>query len=205
MNVQDFQNGLDKVFPNPKCELKYETDFQLLIAVILSAQCTDKRVNIVTEKLFCQYKSPQDFANAKIEDMEECIKPCGLQKNKAKAIVNASKMICERFDGVVPNDFNELMQLTGVGRKVANVMMSEAFKQDAFAVDTHVLRVSNRLKFVKTQNPTECELKLKSIFPKDCWSKLHFQMVLFGRYICRAKNPDCKNCEFYGECEYKKE
>lgn len=193
-------SGLDAMVENPRCELNYQTPFQLLVAVILSAQCTDKRVNMVTGELFKTHSTPQDFANIPIDVLEEKIRPCGFFRNKAKAIKSASCDIIQKYDGVVPSDFENLTKLAGVGRKTANVMISEAFGGDAFAVDTHVLRISNRLGLVKTQNPDKCEEKLKIVFPKDKWSKLHYQMVLFGRYICKAIKPECEKCVFNRQC-----
>lgn len=192
--------GLDMLFPNPDCELNFNSPFELLVAVILSAQCTDKRVNMVTKELFKKYNTPQDFANIPLEKLENLIHSCGFYHNKAVAIKKASKDIIERFNGEVPSDFDDLCSLSGVGRKTANVMIAEAFGGDAFAVDTHVLRVSNRLSLVKTKDPHKCEEALKKIFPKDTWSKLHFQMVLFGRYKCKALKPECQGCPFSQIC-----
>lgn len=193
-------NGLDIMIVEPKCELNFSTNFQLLVAVILSAQCTDKRVNMVTNELFKTHKVPQDFVEISQEDLERRIRSCGFYHNKAKAIKSASLDIIKRFGGEVPNRFDDLTSLSGVGRKTANVVLAVAFGQDALAVDTHVLRVSNRLGLVKTKDPNKCELKLKEIFPKETWSKLHYQMVLFGRYVCKALKPNCENCVFNREC-----
>ncbi|MBR1890249.1 MAG: endonuclease III [Clostridia bacterium] len=199
---RDFvMRGLDEMFENPHCELNYKTDFELLVAVILSAQCTDKRVNIVTSELFKTHNTPNDFVDISLEDLEEKIKPCGFYHNKAKSIKGASADIIERFGGKVPQKFEDLISLRGVGRKTANVMISEAFKGDAFAVDTHVLKVSNRLGLVSTDNPDKCEEELKKIFPKNRWSKMHYQMVLFGRYVCKAQRPNCKECFFKEKCK----
>lgn len=192
--------GLDAMQPNPVCELNFKTPFELLVAVVLSAQCTDKRVNQVTTELFKTYNTPQDFVDMPLEELEKRIHSCGFYHNKAKAIKSASKDIIEKFGGKVPDNFDDLTTLAGVGRKTANVVMAEAFGGDAFAVDTHVLRVSNRLGLVKTDNPNVCEDKLKLIFPKNTWSKLHYQMVLFGRYTCKAIKPDCANCVFSQVC-----
>lgn len=194
---------LNEIFPAPKCELEYETNVQLLVAVILSAQCTDKRVNLVTNSLFKRYETASDFANIPQEELEELIRSCGFYHAKAKSIKNACKEIIEKFNGEVPSDFDKLCSLRGVGRKTANVIISEGFKGDALAVDTHVLRVSNRLGLVKTQNPTKCELALKKYFDKKDWSRLHYQMVLFGRYHCKSRNPLCKDCRFFEMCKYK--
>lgn len=197
-------DGLNELFSVPRCELEYSSVFELLIAVILSAQCTDKRVNHVTKILFEQYNTPADFVKISSEELETLIHSCGFFRAKAKAIKEASKDIVERFGGEVPSSFEDLCSLRGVGRKTANVMISEGFKGDAFAVDTHVLRVSNRLGIVKTNNPDKCELFLKDYFDKKDWSRLHYQMVLFGRYHCTAKKPQCGECRFRDVCEYAK-
>lgn len=198
---EEIMTGLDKMIENPACELKFETNFQLLVAVVLSAQCTDKRVNMVTDELFKAHNKPEDFVNIPLEELEEKIHSCGFYHNKALAIKSFSYDIIEKFGGEVPGDFDKLTKLRGVGRKTANVVLSEGFKQDAFAVDTHVLKVSNRLGIVKAKNADECEFKLKKFFPKNKWSRLHYQMVLFGRYICKAQKPDCKNCVFNTKCK----
>ena len=200
-----FLQGLDRIYENPHCELNYSNAFELLVAVILSAQCTDKRVNQVTAELFKTCKTPQDFVNISQSELEEKIHSCGFFRNKAKAIKSASKDIVEKFDGKVPKNFTDLTSLAGVGRKTANVMIAEAFGGDAIAVDTHVLRVSNRLGFVNTKDANKCEEKLKKIFPKNRWSKLHYQMVPFGRYNCKAIKPDCNNCVFKEHCKSRKE
>ncbi len=192
--------GLDKLFPSPKCELNYKNAYELLVAVILSAQCTDKRVNIVTKELFKQYSTPQNMLALSQEELEEKIHSCGFYHNKAKNILSMSKDLIERFDGQVPSNSKDLQSLAGVGRKTANVVIGEYFKGDAIAVDTHVLRVSNRLGLVKTDNPLKCELALNNLFEKKDWSKLHLQLVLFGRYICKSQKPECDRCPFYDLC-----
>ena len=193
-------DGLDIMIKDPKCELNFSTPFELLVAVILSAQCTDKRVNQVTSQLFKTHNSPVDFVNISQEELEEKIHSCGFYHNKARSIKLASRDIIDKFGGEVPSDFDELLSLAGVGRKTANVVMAVAFGKDAIAVDTHVLRVSNRLGLVKTHDPNKCEMKLREIFPKNTWSKLHYQMVLFGRYTCKAMKPQCEKCVFNREC-----
>lgn len=202
MKAEKVLTGLDKMVENPRCELEYSSVFELLVAVILSAQCTDKRVNLVTRELFKTHSTPQDFVKIPLPELEEKIHSCGFYHNKAKAIKSASADILSRFNGQVPSNFDDLISLSGVGRKTANVVIAEGFKGDALAVDTHVLRVSNRLGLVKTQNPDKCEEKLKKIFPKNRWSRLHYQMVLFGRYVCKAIKPDCEECYFKDECPH---
>lgn len=203
MTQKEIIDGLDKTVGQARCELNYQTTFQLLVAVILSAQCTDKRVNQVTGELFKTHNKPEDFAKISQEELEEKIHSCGFYHNKAKSIIEASRAIVERFGGEVPSNFEDLVSLAGVGRKTANVMISEGFKGDAFAVDTHVLRISNRLGLAKTDNPDKCEEKLKSLFPQNQWSKLHYQMVLFGRYHCKAIKPNCQECVFGAKCPHK--
>ncbi|MDD4815626.1 MAG: endonuclease III [Clostridia bacterium] len=203
--MEKIKEYFNKLFENPVCELNFKNNFELLISVILSAQCTDKRVNKTTKNLFKKYKTPQDFAKLKQEDLEKEIFSCGFYKNKAKNIVKASQSIVSDFGGTVPSGYDNLIKLAGVGRKTANVMLSVGFGDDAIAVDTHVLRVSNRLGLAKTKDPTKCEISLQKNFEKKDWSKLHYQMVLFGRYYCKARNPKCEECELKNQCNYYKE
>lgn len=192
---------MDNLYPDPHCELVANTPFEVLVAVILSAQCTDKRVNMVTKELFKTHNKPEDFANIPLEELEKKIRSCGFYHNKALSIKSASSDIIEKFGGVVPTNFDDLLSLRGVGRKTANVVIAEAFKGDAFAVDTHVLRVSNRLEFVSTGDPNKCELQMKKLLPQKDWSKTHYQMVLFGRYTCKAIKPECERCPFNQKCK----
>lgn len=195
---------LDEYIPNPVTELEYNSDFQLLVAVILSAQCTDKRVNIVTKELFKQYKTPQDFANMDLATLERLIHPCGFYHNKAVNIINCSKMIVEKFNGQVPTNFDDLVSLPGVGRKTANVMLIVAFNTPAIPVDTHIFRVSNRLGLTNAKNETECEELLVKLFAdkKEFWGKIHHLILLYGRYNCKAINPMCDNCIISQYCKY---
>lgn len=202
MNSKEFIKCLDRLFPNPKCELNYKSNYELLVAVILSAQCTDKRVNIVTQELFKKYNTPAKMISLSQEELEQIIHSCGFYRNKAKNILSMSKDLIDKFDGQVPNDLEKLQTLAGVGRKTANVVYSEAFKGEAIAVDTHVLRVSNRLGFIKSNNPYEVEKVLMAKFDKKDWGKLHLQLVLFGRYKCKAQRPECKTCPFINTCKY---
>lgn len=201
MKNQDFLDKLDKIVPEPKCELEYNSPYELLVAVILSAQCTDKRVNIVTKELFRDYNTPDKMLLLSQEALEEKIHSCGFYHNKAKSILAMSKALIEKFNGQVPDDIEKLQSLAGVGRKTANVVYAEAFNGSAIAVDTHVLRISNRLGFVKTENPYICEKTLMECFDKSVWGKLHLQMVMFGRYTCKAQKPLCNQCPFTDRCE----
>lgn len=193
---------LKEKYPNPKCELNFKTSFELLVAVILSAQCTDARVNKVTKELFKQYNTPKHFANLDVEVLEKIIYPCGLYHNKAKNIIACSKMIEEKFNGSVPNNLTDLQKLAGVGKKTANVVYSVWFGGDAIAVDTHVFRVANRLEIGSGKTPMQVEQQLMKNFHKSEWSKLHYRLVLFGRYFCTAKKPKCEICNLKEICKY---
>lgn len=191
-----------KLFEGASCELDFKDNFQLVVAVILSARCTDKRVNMITPNLFSKYPTPVALANADVEDVEKIIFSCGFYKNKAKNIINMARDVVKRFGGVVPNNFDDLVSLSGVGRKTANVVLSVAFHNDTIAVDTHVFRLSNRLGLVKTNNVVVCEEELKKILPKDKWSTFHHLLVLYGRYFCKSIAPQCTECKFKEFCKY---
>lgn len=202
---KEIYNYLKEKFQTPKCELYYENIFELLVAVILSAQCTDKRVNIVTKELFKKYTTPKDFVNLQQEELEQMIYSCGFYKNKARNIINMSKDLLERFNGKVPSILEELTSLSGVGRKTANVVLSEGFKQNAIAVDTHVFRVSHRLELSNAKTPEQTEKDLKEKFEENIWSSLHLYLVLFGRYTCKSQKPKCENCKLHKYCKFYKE
>lgn len=204
MNKKDrdkFVLYLTKLFPNAKCELEYSTPFQFLVAVILSAQCTDKRVNAITPKLFERFSTPKDFANADTSELENLIKSCGFYHNKAKNIKNASLEIVNKYNGELPQTIDELMQLPGVGMKTAKVVCGDLYNLDVIAVDTHVKRISNRLGLVCENDANKISVQLEKIF-KDDMPKIHHRLVLFGRYHCRAQNPNCESCEIKDICKY---
>lgn len=189
------------IYPDASVELNYDTTFQLLIAVILSAQTTDVAVNKATPSLFATYPDASHLAKAKEDDVIEKIKTIGLYRNKAKNIIACSQQLMERFDGKVPQTMKELTSLPGVGRKTANVVLSVAFKIPAFAVDTHIERVSKRLYIVSEKATVrEVEDKITASVPKEMWNQLHHQMIFFGRYFCTAKKPKCDQCPFTREC-----
>lgn len=194
---------LEETYRGAKPELKFGSPFELLVSVILSAQCTDKRVNRVTEKLFPVANTPEKFLQLGQARLEEIIKPCGYFRAKAEHIIGASKMILEKFGGEVPSDFNELIQLPGVGRKTANVVTSVAFKNPAIAVDTHVFRLANRLKLAEGKTPLEVETGLQKIIPREKWSDAHHWLIRHGRDICRARNPKCGECPLNKICPSK--
>ncbi len=196
---------LKEKFPEPMCELNFKDRYQLLVSVILSAQCTDKRVNIVTKDLFKKYPTAETMAKANLEELEQEIKPCGFYHNKAKNILSACQKIVSDFDGEVPEDYDKLLSLPGVGRKTANVITSAGFGGDAIAVDTHVFRVSRRLGLASGNTPEKVEQELMKALDKNVWSESHFLMVLFGRYVCKAQRPLCEECGLKEYCKYYKE
>lgn len=188
-----------------KCYLHYETPWQLLIATILSAQCTDARVNLVTEDLFRKYDSLEKFAGANLRELEQDIKPTGFYRNKAKNIIACAKKLVEEFGGVVPNSLEELTSLAGVGRKTANVIRGNIFHEPSVVVDTHVKRISKRLGLTKEEDPEKIEFDLMKKLPRDHWILYNIQIITFGRQICFARSPKCEECFLTGYCtEYGK-
>lgn len=204
-NINKILDILEETYPDAKCELDYTTPFELLIATILSAQCTDVRVNKVTSELFKEYNTPYDFAKLSESEISNYIKSCGLYKSKAQKIKQTSEQICREHDGQVPDTMEELTKLPGVGRKTANVVLSNAFNQDAIAVDTHVFRVTNRIGIVKTETPEKTEFELMKAIPKKRWSHAHHLFIFHGRRICKARKPECNNCPIKNNCNYYKE
>lgn len=205
MIMNDIIDYLDSIIPNPKCELDYQKDYELLLAVMLSAQTTDKRVNMVTAILFQKYPSLEALASADIEDIIQIIKPIGTYHKKASNIKEISKQLLEKQNGIVPNDRHFLETLPGVGRKTANVVLSNLFNVACIAVDTHVARVSIRLGLAKKGDDVlTIEKKLNRKFPKEKLARLHHQLVLFGRYYCKAQKPICENCALKNICKYQK-
>lgn len=189
------------MFPNAKCELTYNSIFQLLIAVTLSAQTTDKRVNECTPILFEKYPNVIDLASANIEDVKSIIKPIGMTNTKAKNIVNIAKIIHEKYDDNVPSSIEELLVLPGVGNKTINVVLAEGYKIPAFPVDTHVNRVAKRLYFATLKDDvSDVERKLKRKIPKEMWIQMHHSMIFFGRYFCKAISPRCNECKLKNQC-----
>ena len=196
---------LDELFPNPRCELEYNKDYELLIAVMLSAQTTDKRVNMVTRILFKKYDSLEKLSKADVNDIIEIIKPIGTFNKKAHNVIDISKSLLNDKNGIVPNDREYLESLPGVGRKITNVVLSNLYDIPCIAVDTHVSRVSKRLGIAKENDDVLIiEKKLTKKFPQDKLCRLHHQLVLFGRYYCKAKNPLCENCKLKDMCKEKK-
>jgi len=193
------------LFPDARCELDHTNVFELTIAVILSAQTTDPSVNKVTTALFERYPDPQSMAQADIVELESMIKSIGLYRSKAKHIKELSRMLIEHYNGKVPDDFDELQKLPGIGRKTANVIVAVGFHQPGLAVDTHVLRVSQRLGLVpQDADPNRTEMILKKALPKEQWGDAHHAILFFGRYHCLARNPKCEICPLKDDCPYHK-
>lgn len=192
---------LDELFPNAGCELMYNKDYELVIAVMLSAQTTDASVNGVTAVLFSKYKTLEELASANVDDVETIIHKLGMSKAKAKNVVGIAQMLVNDYGGVIPSDKDELQKLPGVGNKTAGVIRAEIFKIPDLPVDTHILRISKRLGLRKEKDgPLETEMKLKKAISKDKWIKTHHQLIHFGRYVCTARNPQCENCKISEFC-----
>lgn len=191
---------LSKEYPNPKPALNYKTPFQLLIATILAAQCTDARVNIVTKDLFKKYKMPEDYVNVPSEELEQDIRTTGFYKAKARSIKECCKQLIERHKGKVPADFELLTKLTGVGRKTASVVAGNAFGIPSVAVDTHVLRLSNRLGFIDSKDAEKIEIRIKELLPEKDWVNSSHWLQAHGRKICIARKPKCLQCAVGNLC-----
>jgi endonuclease-3 len=204
MNQKQLRHALDTIghmFPDAHCELNHSSPFELTLAVLLSAQCTDETVNKVTASLFQKYRTPEDYLAVPIEELEQDIRSIGLFRNKAKNIQSLCAMILQRYGGQVPQKLEQLVELPGVGRKTANVVVSNAFGIPAIAVDTHVERVSKRLGIaLQTDSVLEVEKKLMRQVPKEEWTLTHHRLIFFGRYHCKAQNPKCESCPLIESC-----
>jgi len=196
---------LKQLYPEARSELDFSNPFELLIAVILSAQCTDKRVNQVTSKLFEAFKTPEDFITLTAEELGVWIKSCGFYNSKSKNILETCRILVEEYNGEIPTDRDELMKLPGVGRKTANVVVSNVFGEPAIAVDTHVFRVSNRIGLAAADNVNKTEEQLMKRIPKEDWSDAHHWIILHGRRVCKARKPLCNECPLTKYCLYYKE
>ena len=201
--VQIIEEYIDNLIPNPKCELNYTKDYELLIAVMLSAQTTDKRVNEVTKILFNKYKNLNEIKNANINNLKNILRPLGSFNKKAMYVKDIATIICDKYKGIMPRNRDNLESLPGVGRKTVNVVFGELDIEPQIAVDTHVERVSKRLYLAaEKDNVLDIEMKLRRKFKKETWSKRHKQLVLFGRYYCKAIKPECNNCNLKDICRY---
>lgn len=197
-------NILKEEIKNPKCELDFNNVFELVIAVSLSAQTTDKRVNEITKVLFNKYKNPSELANAYYDDVYEIIKPLGLAKNKTKNIISISNDIHNKYNDIVPNTIEELIKLDGVGRKTASVILAVGFNIPALPIDTHLIRMANRLGYSKSNDPLIVEKNYKKYIKKEDWIISHHLFLLFGRYNCKSLNPSCFSCKLKNYCKYDK-
>ncbi|CUS81579.1 DNA-(apurinic or apyrimidinic site) lyase /endonuclease III [Candidatus Kryptonium thompsonii] len=198
--VSKIINVLKKLYPNAKTHLNFSNPLELLVATILAAQCTDERVNKVTEYLFKKYQTAQDYANADLKVLEQEIRPSGFYKNKAKAIKNCCQVLVEKYNGQVPDTLEELVELPGVGRKTANAVLANAFGKDGIIVDTHLKRVTARLGLVKSSNPDKIEFELMEIVPKGKWTLFSHLIGEHGRYVCEARKPKCSICKINKLC-----
>lgn len=199
--VTEILSRLKSAYPDAKPELDYNSEFELLVAAILSAQCTDKQVNRVTEKLFPIYPTPDALSRADQEELEGHIRSCGFYRMKAKNLIAAAKTIVEKHGGKVPDTMEELTALPGVGRKVANVVLSNAFGIPAIAVDTHVFRVSNRIGLAHAKNELNTEKQLMENIPRELWGIAHHWLIFHGRRACHARGAKCEDCVLFGLCE----
>ncbi|MGM9858181.1 MAG: endonuclease III [Bacilli bacterium] len=201
--VDDVLSFLDKIVPDAHCELTYSSDYGFLISVMLSAQTTDKKVNAVTDILFKKYETLDDLKNANILDIETILKPLGLYKNKAKHVLSIANELVVKFNGKVPEGKEELMTLSGVGNKTANVVRAEIFKIPEFPVDTHVNRICKRLGFInKDASVEDVEKIMRNVLPREKYIRAHHQFIHFGRYFCKAQKPNCLECELKKYCCY---
>ncbi len=196
---------LKKTIPDPQIELIFDTPFNLLVAVILSAQCTDVRVNVVTKKLFKKYKNPETYFTKPISQLEEDIRSTGFFRNKAKSLSGMARAVVEKHDGKLPETMEELVKLPGVGRKTANVILGECFDTPGIVVDTHVKRVSNRLGFTQEKDPVKIEYALQKLAPQKEWTRFAHSILLHGRYVCKARKPQCEECSMTRYCDYFKQ
>ncbi len=204
--TKEILDRLDAIYTTEyKCYLNHETPWQLLIATMLSAQCTDARVNIVTKDLFVKYKTLEDFANADQKELEQDIRSTGFYHNKAKNIIACCKDLVDKYGGEVPSNIEDLTSLAGVGRKTANVIRGNIFREPSVVVDTHVKRISAKLGFTKEEDPEKIEYDLMKELPKDHWILYNIQIITFGREICFARNPKCEECFLTEYCSYYKE
>lgn len=202
LNINKILGILEKEYPDARLMLNYKNSFELLIATILSAQCTDERVNSVTKTLFKKYPSPKSFADAPLEEIEQEIKPTGFYKNKAKNIKKCSETLVNKFKGKVPDNLDDLTKLPGVGRKTANVLLGNVFKKEAIAVDTHVGRVAFRLGLSSATDADRIEKDLMSLIPKDAWTHATHLLGFLGRYTCYARKPNCESCKLRNYCQF---
>ena len=201
-DINEILDRLEMQYPDAECALHHENVFQLIVAVALSAQTTDKSVNQVTPALFAKYPDPESLAAADVAEVEDCLKRIGMYRTKAKNIIGMAKVLTAEYDGQVPEDYDALVSLPGVGRKTANVVLSVGFGQQRIAVDTHVFRVANRIGLVHEKDVLKTELALMNRIPQERWSRTHHSLIFHGRQCCDARKPDCEHCAVSEFCEY---
>lgn len=196
---------LEKTYPEAKCSLDFTNPLELLVATVLSAQCTDERVNQVTKSLFNKYRSARDYASAPLDELEEDIRPTGFFRNKAKSLKRCGTSLVDRFRGQVPRTLDELVTLPGIGRKTANVILGAAFDTPGIVVDTHVSRIAQRLGFTRHQDPVKIEFDLMELIPRVRWTRFSHELIWHGRQLCTARNPQCSQCPLLDHCDYGQE
>jgi endonuclease-3 len=201
-DINSIINDLRKMHGKPRCELVFSNPVELVVATVLSAQATDQKVNEVTRSLFKKYLVWKDYINVPVEELEEDIRPTGFYRNKAKAIKNIAAEIEERFKGQIPQDVDAFATVKGIGRKSANLIIGLAFGKPAIIVDTHVIRVSQRIGFTKNKDPDKIELDIRKVVPKNLWTDFSLLITLHGRYLCKAKKPECERCLIRESCDY---
>jgi len=201
-NIDSIIDKLKKMHGKPRCELNFSNPIELTVATVLSAQCTDERVNKVTESLFKKYRTWQDYINAPGEELEEDVRPTGFYKNKAKSVKNIAREVAEKYNGQVPKDIDTFATVKGIGRKSANMIVGLSYGVPAVIVDTHVIRVSGRIGLTVHNDPIKIEEDLKGLAPRKAWTDLSLLLILHGRYICLARKPDCERCLLRVECDY---
>lgn len=200
--VRNIIGQFEKLYPEAGCSLEYRDPLQLMIATQLAAQCTDARVNLVTKELFQKYRTVEDFANAKQEELEQDIKSTGFYHNKARNIIAACKMLISDFSGIVPSNMEDLLKLPGVGRKTANLLLNDCFGVPGIVVDTHAKRLSNRIGLTVNEDPEKIEYDLMKVIPKESWGRFCHQLVFHGRAVCNARKPACSDCDIRPFCKY---
>ncbi len=201
-NIDSIIKKLERMHGKPRCELNFSNPIELTVATVLSAQCTDERVNKVTESLFKKYRTWKDYIGAPVEELEEDVRPTGFYKNKAKSVQSIAREVTERFKGQIPKDIDTFATVKGIGRKSANMIVGLSYGVPAVIVDTHVIRVSGRIGLTANEDPVKIEEDLKKLVPQKAWTDFSLLLILHGRYVCLARKPECEKCLLRDECDY---